>query len=163
MFMFLPFNISTLTKDVRQSGYYFFLFRIILFGSNHLSGFCPHQLHFLETLHCYHLVALHRCRRAEQTLRRQRAKWEYIKQFRDRQTNKSIREQCNLQSINKWATERDWDSHVDRMAPDKSANICKNNKPFSKRPTGRSKKRWKDNLLTTTRETEWDADNQEQF
>jgi len=41
------------------------------------------------------------------------------------------------------------------MAPDRLANICKNNKPYRKRPTGRPKKRWKDNLLTTpTTETE---------
>jgi len=34
------------------------------------------------------------------------------------------------------------------MAPDRLANICKNNKHCSKTPTGRPKK---DNLLTTNR------------
>jgi len=41
------------------------------------------------------------------------------------------------------------------MAPDRLANTCKNNKPYSRRPTGKAMKRWKDNhLLTTTTLTE---------
>lgn len=76
--------------------------------------------------------------------------------LRDRQTNSSIREQCNIQSINKWVKVRKkkWSEHVDRMSPNRLANICRNNKPYSRRPTGRPPKRWMDNLQSTTTETE---------
>lgn len=76
--------------------------------------------------------------------------------LRDRQTNSSIREQCNIQDVNKWVKTRKkkWDEHVDRMRPDQLANISKNNKPYSRRPAGRPKKRWQDNIQSTTTETE---------
>ncbi|CAG9833057.1 unnamed protein product, partial [Diabrotica balteata] len=74
--------------------------------------------------------------------------------LRDRQSNRSIREQCKIQNINRWIKTRkkNWNEHVNRMGPDILANICKNNKPYSRRPVGR--KRWKDNVQSTTTETE---------
>lgn len=54
-----------------------------------------------------------------------------ITTMRDRRTNKSIKEQSNIQSINKWIKTREKHSNenVDTMRPEKFVNICKNNKP----------------------------------
>ncbi|KAI4500112.1 hypothetical protein M0802_004982 [Mischocyttarus mexicanus] len=76
--------------------------------------------------------------------------------LRDRQTNSNIRQRCNVENINKWIKTRkkDWNEHVDQMNSNRFANICQNNKPYSRRPIGRPLKRWKDNIQSTTTETE---------
>lgn len=76
--------------------------------------------------------------------------------LRDRQINKNIREQCSKQVINKWVGIRKkyGKEHVNRMSPERLVNICENVKPHGRRPVGKPKKRWKDNIQSTTKETE---------
>ncbi|KAI4474667.1 hypothetical protein M0802_015503 [Mischocyttarus mexicanus] len=76
--------------------------------------------------------------------------------LRGRQTNSSIRQRCNVENINRWIKMRKkgLDENVDRINQDRLANICKNNKPYSKRPIEKSPKRWKDSTQSTTKETE---------
>ncbi|KAI4473598.1 hypothetical protein M0802_016036 [Mischocyttarus mexicanus] len=74
--------------------------------------------------------------------------------LRDLQTNTSIRQRCNVENINKWIRTRKkgWNEHVDRMNPDRLADIYKNNTLYSRRPIGRSPKRWKDNRVDNNRD-----------
>ncbi|CAG9833753.1 unnamed protein product [Diabrotica balteata] len=71
--------------------------------------------------------------------------------LRDRKTNRSIREHCKIQNINRCIKCKP--NGFPNMVPDRLANICKNNKTYSRRLVERPPKRWKDNVQSTTTET----------
>lgn len=71
--------------------------------------------------------------------------------LRDRQTNESIREECQIQDIAKWTKMRRkmWSEHVERMEGERLAKICMVGRPHSQRQPGRPPKRWAQSCLSS--------------
>ncbi|CAH0383760.1 unnamed protein product [Bemisia tabaci] len=71
--------------------------------------------------------------------------------LRDRQTNESIREECQIQDIAKWTKMRRkmWSEHVERMDGERLAKICMVGRPHSQRQPGRPPKRWAQSCLSS--------------
>lgn len=74
--------------------------------------------------------------------------------LRDKQTNKSIRERCDVQDVVKWSKirKKKWKEHVERMNENRLARICMTEKPTGGRPPGRPPKRWTQSWLSSSTE-----------
>ena len=73
----------------------------------------------------------------------------------DRMRNKDVRDQCNIQDINKWIQVRrkKWSNHVDRASEERLLRIAKDGKPAAVRPRGRPPKRWAESWESSSTET----------
>ena len=75
--------------------------------------------------------------------------------FWDRMRNKDVRDQCNIQNINKWIWVRRKESsnHVDRASEERLLRIVKDWKPAAVRPRSRTPKSWVENWESSATET----------
>ena len=73
----------------------------------------------------------------------------------DRMRNKDVRDQCNIQDINKWTRVRrkEWSNHFDRASKERLFRIARDGKPAAVRPKGRPLKRWAESWESSSTET----------
>ena len=72
-----------------------------------------------------------------------------------RMRNKDVRDQCNIQDINKWIRVRpkEWSNHVDRASEERLMRKARVEKPAAVRPRGRPPKRWPESWESSSTET----------
>lgn len=63
--------------------------------------------------------------------------------IRDRIRNATIRDECDVQDIVRWARKRrrGWNDHISRMGDDRLVRIARDGRPPYSRPPGRPPKR----------------------